>query len=575
MTTEKIDAILNTVHQRVQKLIPSDRFYVVLYDSKKGELSFPLVSERDKLLPKNQSPWTTRPCDPKGMLPDSVISRGVSSLYQTDFSTRLEQEQMRYWPGGELPRSWLGVPLNMGGQVIGALALENWGKSDAFSGNDEQILSTIARQTATAIENARLHQQLERKIENLRILNQVGQQLTRGLVKQENEILDLVYQSATTLQMDTRNMYIAFYDPGRQDTESEIFGTLRFPLAFDEGERTSIRDRPVRNGLTEHVIRAKQSFNPPDVAETYKELAQDQIGKIPCSWLGVPMLSEGQVFGVIVLRHNEMEQAYTQDDQEMLEILAGQAAVALQNLRLYQARQLELEKRMAAENMAVMSSVAAEFAHKMNNLAGTIPVRIKMAKGLLEPNNLRDVKITEQLTKIEAEADGILKAAEHIRQSSEKASDEQINVNQLLEIAVNRAQNTQTNKQNEVDIKPNFSDDLPLIMAERNSFLDMLTSIIKNGYEAIGDKGTIMITTCKTEFNRHDVIEIKIADTGKGIPASDLPKIFDLFYTTKGERGLGFGLWRDRIFIKKLGGEIDVQSIENTGSTFTIRIPIK
>jgi len=213
---------------------------------------------------------------------------------------------------------------------------------------------------------------------------------------------------------------------------------------------------------------------------------------------------------------------------------------------------------MAAEKMTIMSGVAAEFAHKMNNLAGTIPVRINIAKDLLNPNNPRDIKIIEQLTKIGKEADGILTAAQKIRQSSERAPDEQININQLLEIAVNRAQDTQTIKDNQVKVLFELSEDLPLIMAERNSLLDTLTSIAKNGYESINGKGLLTVMTRRTEKNGRDAIEIKITDTGRGIPASDLPKIFDLFYTTKDGKGLGFGLWRDRIFIKKLGGEIDV-----------------
>jgi len=224
--------------------------------------------------------------------------------------------------------------------------------------------------------------------------------------------------------------------------------------------------------------------------------------------------------------------------------------------------------------MAVMGLVAAEFAHKMNNLAGTIPVRIAMAKQLLDIQDDRDAKIFEHITKIEKEADSILRAAQEIRQSSDTGVKELTNVNQLIETAIGRAQNAQANNQNKVEIKSNFSKDLPAIVVERNSFLDTLTSIIKNGYEAISDDGQIAIVTHQIKLNERDHIEIKISDTGKGIPPSDLPKIFDLFYTTKGAKGLGFGLWRDRILIKKLGGELDVQSEVGKGSAFTIRIPI-
>ena len=270
--------------------------------------------------------------------------------------------------------------MRVGDNVLGVMVAER--ASENFSKSDQRVIITIARQAAIAIENARLYDQLERKIDNLKILNEVGQKLTRGLAKGENEILDLIYESATSIGIDTHNWYIAFYDPdpNKPDTDKEIFGNIRFPLAFDEGKRTKIDERPVRKGLTEYVIRTKESFNPSDVGNAYQNFAHDEIGKIPLSWLGVPMLSEGQVFGVIVLRHNERQRAYSQDDQEILEILAGQAAVALQNLKLYESERRAQEQRAAAENLAVMSSVAAEFAHKMNNLAGTIPVRIQLAE---------------------------------------------------------------------------------------------------------------------------------------------------------------------------------------------------
>jgi signal transduction histidine kinase len=102
-----------------------------------------------------------------------------------------------------------------------------------------------------------------------------------------------------------------------------------------------------------------------------------------------------------------------------------------------------------------------------------------------------------------------------------------------------------------------------------------LTSILKNAFEAIDESGSVTIKTLRTRLEDRDAIEIQVSDTGRGIPSADLPKIFDLFFTTKGEAGLGFGLWRDKIIIMRLGGEIAVQSEEKKGSTFTLRIPTK
>lgn len=576
MTTEQIDAILTSVSQRVEKLVPSGRFYVALYDLKKNELSFPWVREGD-----NISAWDSRPCKSDNVLPDLVITSAKGLFYENDLLSRFEKDEICYWPDeNNIPQSWLGVPMNIGEQVLGALVVESWQKNYSFNKNDEATLATVARQVSIAIDNVRLYEQLDRKIENLRILNDVGRRLASGLVKQENEILDLVIESATKLQLDTRNMYIAFYDPdpNKPDTSEEIYGNLRFALAFEDGQKTSMKDRVARRGLTEYVIRTRQSFNPPDVQQAYRQFAPDSFGRRnpsrTRSWLDVPMLSEGQVFGVIVLRNFEFENSYTEDNREILEILAGQAATALQNLRLYQAEKLAQEQQAATENMAIMGSVAAEFAHKMNNLAGTIPVRVEIAKKLLDGSDPNDTKIMEQLTKIQDEADNILIAAKEIRESSEPRAPEEIDLHKLLEIAISRAENTQQNVQNNIELHRKFAENLPLIYVERNSFLDTLTSIIKNGIEAMDSRGTLTITTSKSRLGRKDAIEIDVSDTGRGMSQEELSKIFKLFYTTK-RKGLGFGLWRDRMFIRRLGGELNVQSELGKGSIFTIKIPNK
>lgn len=569
MLTERIETIVKSVSTRVTKLIPSERFYIALYDSSNDELSFPWVATNK---PNEKLDWGPRLVAER-TLPDLIIMQKESILIEKDVVAWLEREKVQYWPDKNIPKSWIGVPMILGEHFIGILVVENFQAIDYFNENDLHLLNTVARQAALAIDNARLYSQLEIKVENLRILNRVGQQLTKGLLnQQENDILELIYESATKLEIDTRNMYIAFYDtrPNFPDTPEEIHGSLRFPLAFDEGKRIKFSDRPARNGLTEYVIRTKESFNPPNVEKAYQDLAQDQIGKIPRSWLGVPMLSEGQVFGVIALRNNDLEGVYTQEDQEVLETLAGQVAIAIQNKRLY-------DERINLEKMSIMSLMAAEFAHKMNNLAGTIPVRVEMAKQELSPTDPKYAKVTKQLNKIEIEAKNLLEAAKSIRESiqaGEVGVAEEVKINELLKTAIARAKNAQVNEQSSVETVLDLGIEIPSLYVDRNALLDTLTSIIKNSYEAIDSVGKVIIQSRLGSFEEKPSIEIEVKDTGKGIPPSRLSKIFDLFYTTKGEQGLGFGLWRDKVFIKNLGGDIDVHSEENKGSTFIIKIPI-
>jgi GAF domain-containing protein len=583
MTTERIVAILNSVSQRVEKLIPSGRFYAVLYDSNKEELNFLAVRGKEGL-----SAESSRPCESNGTLPDLVILEAKSVLYENDLSSRVDKGEIDYWPDEkDIPHSWLGVPLIAGKETLGALVVESWQKTYSFNKDHESTLATVARQASIAIENAQLYEklkaaneQLKRKVESLRILNELGRQLSSGIVKEDEEILNLVHENLTKLHLDTRNMYIVFYnpDPDKPDTADEIYGEIHVKLERNTEQTAPMKNRAAQKGLTEYVIRTKKSFNPIDVQQAYEQYAPDSQERSASpralSWLGVPMISEGKVFGVIVLRNYETKGVYTDDDQEIVEILAGQIATALQNLRLYQAQKQAEAQVRASENMAIMSITAAEFAHKMNNLAGTIPVRIDMAKSLLDGSDSKHEKIIEHLEKIRNEADGILSAAKEIRESAETKAPEEVDIHQLLEIAHKRAENAHKNIQNNAIVVRKFSESLPLITVERSSLLDTMTSIIKNGMEAIADQGTITIETYLLKRDEKEFVEIRVSDTGEGIPSSELSKIFDLFYTTKAEKkGLGFGLWRDRTFIRRIGGDIDVQSEPGRGSTFTISIP--
>ena len=77
------------------------------------------------------------------------------------------------------------------------------------------------------------------------------------------------------------------------------------------------------------------------------------------------------------------------------------------------------------------------------------------------------------------------------------------------------------------------------------------------------------------EAGRKDYIEVKIADTGRGIPKEDLSRIFEPFYTTKGQKGTGLGLAISWGIVNSHDGTIDVESEPGKGTTFTVRLPMQ
>lgn len=254
--------------------------------------------------------------------------------------------------------------------------------------------------------------------------------------------------------------------------------------------------------------------------------------------------------------------------------------MAIENARLYHqlkerttAWQQEQERANAAEKLAVMSVVAAEFAHRMTNLAGSIPVRVAMSKEGLDPNNLEDIRVIKQLDAITDETKLLLDAAQEIKKTTESQIPELVDVNAELEIAIGQVWSSRPELEGQIRVKKDITTALPTMHVERNKLLDTLVSIIQNGVEAMPSGGVLTLATRQGSISGQACIEVIISDTGTGIPPASLSKIFDLFFTTK-EKGLGFGLWRDRMFVKKLGGDIEVDSQVGKGTTFTIKIPV-
>ncbi len=321
-------AVVELIFEQVGELMNTDNMFVALYDADRRRLSFPLLTYAGKR--ESVSPRTIDPDDEtEGGLTEIVI-RTKQPLYIPNVEVWCD-ENNRTLPLLPLPKSWLGVPVLLAEKVLGVISLHNDGFVDLYDQGDQEVLQAMANQAAIAIDNARLYNYAQRR---LAVLLEVGQALNSNIRLEQQEILGLIYEQTKRL-MDTRNMYIALYD----NEES----MLSFPLSKEGGADDPVKPRKIdiknesAGGLTEIVIRNHESLYIPDVASWCVDNVRTLPEKPdPKSWLGVPMLLEGKVLGVISLRNYELENAYTQEDIAVLEAMAGQAAVALENARLYE-----------------------------------------------------------------------------------------------------------------------------------------------------------------------------------------------------------------------------------------------
>jgi two-component system NtrC family sensor kinase len=123
-----------------------------------------------------------------------------------------------------------------------------------------------------------------------------------------------------------------------------------------------------------------------------------------------------------------------------------------------------------------------------------------------------------------------------------------------------------------IDLEMKLTPDLPPVHGDEQALQQVFINLILNAVDALPPRGKITVTDSKS--NQAGFLEIKVIDNGPGIPEHILPRIFDPFFTTKvKEKGTGLGLSVSQGIVRRLGGNITVESHVSRGTTFTVLLP--
>jgi PAS domain S-box-containing protein len=224
------------------------------------------------------------------------------------------------------------------------------GTFQGFTDQDAQLLETVAGVFTSAIHNAQLYAETRRHVTELSTLTDIGRALSSTL--NVNQLLKLVYEQ-TQRVMHADNMFIALYD----ETHDEV----EFALSINQGEVQPGTRRSARRGLTGYIIQTHKTLflrGAERMREFMGEQGIEAIGPPSASWLGVPMLVGGRILGVLAVQHYEDPYAYDDTHRELLEAIAAQAAIALENARLYQLTDVRLQERV--EELTALASITRE-----------------------------------------------------------------------------------------------------------------------------------------------------------------------------------------------------------------------
>lgn len=322
-STLELDPLLNKILESAVDLLGGEAGSLLLVDERSGEMIFQV-----SVGPVAQNLIGTRLPPGKGLAGKAVDTR--RPVLVNDVRQSKEWFQKTDQLTGFSTEAMIVVPMQVKDRVIGVIEVINKYEGGDFTSEDQQMLTALASQAAVALDNARLFEAERRRRQELESLRQASLQVTSSLELQP--VLEAILEHALQLVAGDR-AHIYLYENDQLTT-----GALR-----RSGETQSAS--PTRMDMEDLVRsiarRGQQIVLPADGQRARNDLPSDILGN--GAFVGLPLRKGDQVLGVMSITFDE-PQSMDEDQLRVLELLADQAAVALENARLFEALQARLHE---------------------------------------------------------------------------------------------------------------------------------------------------------------------------------------------------------------------------------------
>jgi len=318
--------------------------------------------------------------------------------------------------------------------------------------------------------------------------------------------------------------------------------------------------------LSGEAVQVMNAVNDPRVSPECLEI-------LACNQFAVaPLVTQEKAVGVLVADNLYKDQTITAWHLRLLNLLAGHAAMALQNAAMYTSLQESMAKLqkvqtqlIQAERLSAIGQMTAKVAHEIRNPLVTIGGFARSILKGLAPKSTQARKcsiIVDETMRLEEILQCLL---DFTRQR--ELNLEYCRIETLLERVCSLLwDELQTHR---IQVRRQIQKDLPELLLDVNKIEQILINLVKNALEAMKSGGTMTLSAdLQGEF-----VSVKVADTGEGVPPDILGNIFNPFFTTKSE-GFGLGLAICRTYIYDHGGNISVRSQAGAGTEFDVLLPL-
>jgi len=371
---------------------------------------------------------------------------------------------------------------------------------------------------------------------------------------------------------------------------SQDEGRLLWPLRLGEGVSGTVAQR--RQGMIVNDFRKSPYATP-------RHLEHTTFNAI----LAEPLLYRDRLVGVIAVGHKAVAGSFRSEEAQLLRLFATQAAIAIENARLFAELKCAYadlsraqDELIRSEKLRALGQMAAGVAHDLNNILAAILGQTNLLRLRTAEPFVHEALNTLELAATDA-AEVVRRLQEFARQQAQRPLgpvDLAVLVREALEITRPRWKDDPQQQGVMIETRLAF-EELPPVLGYASEIREALTNLILNAVDAMPHGGTLGLTgqlvesssrppepneagTSESTQRQLDQstswVELTVADTGVGMTAEVSQQIFDPFFTTKGFKGTGLGLSVVYGIMQRHRGQIDVASSPGQGTTFTLRFRV-
>ena len=385
-----------------------------------------------------------------------------------------------------------------------------------------------------------------------------------------DELFRFIHSSIKEL-MPAENFYIALFEKENNQ--------IRFPYFIDQYDKVA----PIKRfgkGLTEYVIGTGRSLlvNEDVSKDLEKEGEVMLLGSPSKIWLGVPLKIQNNIIGVLVVQDYEDENTYGEKEKDILELISYPTSRAIERKLLEHEREdlISKLKKLNESKDSLFSLISHDLRSPFNSLLGFSEILA------MEYETLTRDEIKEYLNVIYDTSKNLYGMTNNLLQFSRfqmgrvDFSPADLDIKSMLNHSLKLLRGNTIKKR--INVISSVPDGIK-VYADEDMLNSILQNLISNAVKFTPKGGDIYISVNKlTDSNTKNMLQVVIRDTGVGLNNELIGQLFkEHVQSTPGtdkEYGSGLGLLLVKEFVEKNGGEINVKSVLNEGSTFYFTLPL-